>query len=414
MSEPTKPKPAEPGPAKPESAKPESAKPGSPNKKDKEGSISYSDFKKVVKDFVTDILKTYPEEKETLDEDLRKIYEDMDPDNKATERVYNYCRKVYPERFFDVLYQNDDIFTDDGVETEFLPKIHFSKLWVENISDNTRQTIWKYLQLVLFTIVSSLSEGESFGDTAKLFEAINQDEFKSKLEETMNKMHEMFDGEDNSSGVGADDLPDPEDLHEHVSGMMDGKLGKLAKEIADETAKDMNLDMDDGNSVKDVFEKLFKHPTKLMSLVKSVGSKLDEKMKAGDIKESELLEEASNLIGKMKNIPGMGNLKEMFGKMGMNGKMDMNAMKNNLQKNMRNAKQRERMREKLYERQLRKESEQMRQQTPANGPSSTGTLHTNGTKDGIESMVFSTGSKAPKSAKQPSTGNKKRRKRKKK
>ena len=61
----------------------------------------------------------------------------------------------------------------------------------EEISDNTRKTIWKYLQLILFS-VSSLKNRSDFGDTEKLFEAIDEDEMK-KLEETMKEMSDMFE-----------------------------------------------------------------------------------------------------------------------------------------------------------------------------------------------------------------------------
>ena len=37
------------------------------------------------------------------------------------------------------------------------------------ISDNTRKTIWKYLQLILFSVSSSLKNRSDFGDTEKLF-----------------------------------------------------------------------------------------------------------------------------------------------------------------------------------------------------------------------------------------------------
>ena len=52
--------------------------------------------------------------------------------------------------------------------------------------------IWKYLQLILFSVAGDLESRESFGDTAKLFEAINEDELKSKLEETMKGMGDLF------------------------------------------------------------------------------------------------------------------------------------------------------------------------------------------------------------------------------
>lgn len=377
------------------------------------------EFKKIIIDFTQDILKTYPELAGNLHEDIMIILSDQNKD-EALARLYEYCKGVYPERFFDILYQNEEIFDDDKVNTAFLPDLDFKPLWRENISDNTREQIWKYLQLILFTIITSLEGEESFGDTAKMFEAINQNEFKNKLEETIKGMRDMFESGDSNdnepSFPGKSAMPNPEDIHKHVNGMMDGKLGKLAKEIAEETAKDLNIDVNDGQSVDGVFKSLFKQPTKLMSLVKSVGGKLDEKMKSGDIKESELLEEASDIMKKMKNMPGMANFKDIFSKMGMNvpnGKMDLSAMKNNLNRNIKNAKQRERMHDKLQRRKLEREGEELRkailkkQQENLN-------LHTVGSKNGVENMVFSTGEKYEKSSKdQRPVSNKKKKKKKK-
>ena len=84
-------------------------------------------------------------------------------------------------------------------------------------------------------------------------------------------------------------LPNAEELHEHISGMMEGKLGCLAKEIAEETANELNIDAENAESVNDVFKQLFKNPTKLMDLVKNVGSKLDTKIKSGRYKRSRII-----------------------------------------------------------------------------------------------------------------------------
>ena len=230
--------------------------------------------------------------------------------DKAVESLVEYFNTVYPERFFDILYQNEEMFTNEEANLKFLPNIDFRVLWNENISDNTKNTLWKYLQLILFSTVSNVDNGESFGDTAKLFEAINQEEFKSKLEETMKGMQEMFENVEKDengqpkSNINLDEMP-----NEDIQKMM----GKLAKEIAEETAKDLNIDMSDASSVSDVFKNLMKNPAKLMSMVKNVGSKLDEKIKSGDIKESELLQEASEMMKNMKDMPGFGNIQEMLG-----------------------------------------------------------------------------------------------------
>lgn len=330
---------------------PESSQTQETTNKGKNNSI-----RKVLQDLVRDLLLTFPELNEAIDPRLRVIYdgEESVRADKAVESLVEYFNTVYPERFFDILYQNEEMFTNEEANLKFLPNIDFKVLWRENISANTKDTLWKYLQLILFTTVSNVDNGESFGDTAKLFEAINQDEFKSKLEETMKGMQEMFENVEKDengeakSNINLDEMPNAEDIHNHVEKMMGGKLGALAKEIAEETAKDLNIDMTDASSVSDVFKNLMKNPTKLMGMVKNVGSKLDEKIKSGDIKESELLQEASEMMKNMKDMPGFGNIQEMLSKMGgsRGGKVNTSAMQSHMQRNIRMAQQRERLRTK--------------------------------------------------------------------
>ena len=330
---------------------PESSQPQDTSNSEKNSSI-----RKVLQDLVRDLLLTFPELSEAIDPRLRVIYEGEESvrADKAVESLVEYFNTVYPERFFDILYQNEEMFTNEEANLKFLPNIDFRVLWNENISDNTKNTLWKYLQLILFSTVSNVDNGESFGDTAKLFEAINQEEFKSKLEETMKGMQEMFENVEKDengqpkSNINLDEMPNAEDIHNHVEKMMGGKLGALAKEIAEETAKDLNIDMSDASSVSDVFKNLMKNPTKLMSMVKNVGSKLDEKIKSGDIKESELLQEASEMMKNMKDMPGFGNIQEMLGKMGggRGGKVNTAAMQAHMQRNIRLAQQKERLRSK--------------------------------------------------------------------
>lgn len=341
------------------------------------------EFKKVMKDFISDIRTTFPEYepliKKWIKEPSMFLHIESEEERKqATENaenammdyLFNFCKKKYPPRFFEILYENDEIFKDDSDhDTEFLPNVFFKNIWQFDISDKTRATIWKYLQLILFSIVGTLGNKDAFGDSAKLFEAVNEDEFKNKLEETLSQMQNLFNMSDISgsnmtdeefkNSFNAGDIPDPNELHNHISGMLDGKLGKLAKEIAEETAQQLNLDVENTTDMKDVFNKLIKNPTKLMGLVKNIGNKLDEKLKSGEIKESEIMEEASEMMKKMKNMPGMGNIQSMLSKMGMPGgmgKVNMGAMESQLNRNMKAAKTKERMKAKAEASRSAKES----------------------------------------------------------
>jgi hypothetical protein len=250
------------------------------------------------------------------------------------------------------------------INTEFLPGIVFKQLWNCDISENTKETIWKYLQLILFSVIGCVHNSSELGDTAKLFEAIDEEELKKKLQETLEGMQNLFDesGTDtdnanakDTSGINMENMPNAEEIHSHINSMMEGKLGKLAMELAEETAKDLNLDMENTGDAKDVFQQLFKNPGKMMNMVKNVGSKIDEKIKSGEIKESELMEEGMELLNKMKNMPGMGDMQKLFSQMGIPGlgsgaKMNMAGMEAQLNRNMKNAKMKERMKSKVQAR----------------------------------------------------------------
>lgn len=340
-----------------------------------EAKVIPDEFARVLKDFIGDIKTTFPEYEPLIkkwwkDESHFNHIEDEKERNEVFQKtekknlhtLFEFCQKKFPPRFFEILYQNEEMFKEDSdVDTEFLPNIHFKNLWQFDISDKTRETIWKYLQLIMFSIVGTLDNKEAFGDTAKLFEAINEEDFKSKLEETLSHMQGLFDlsgnegaeGPENlGQGFNMEDMPNANDIHEHITGMLDGKLGKLAREIAEETAEGLNIDMENMTDMKSVFNNLIKNPTKLMGLVKNVGDKLDTRIKSGEIKESELIAEATEIMNRMKNMPGMGDIQSMLGKMGLGGmgglggKVNMKATEANLNKAMKMAKTKERIRAK--------------------------------------------------------------------
>jgi len=333
------------------------------------------EFYKIINDFCLDLINTFPEY-----EPLINKWWSFNPINESQKElqlnyVFVHCLKIFPEQFFYILYKNDELFDENSkLNSEFLPGIVFKHLYHSNISEQTRETLWKYLQLILFAIIGSVNNSEDFGDSAKLFEAISEEELKSKLEETLETMNNIFEniannnnnqqenGEDNSNvnlnqnsmpnifniDPSLNFIPNAEELHSHIQNMMGGKLGKLAMELAEETASDLNLEINGNEEVKDVFNQLFKNPGKLMNMVKNIGNKIDDKLKSGEIKESELIEEGLELLNKMKSMPGMNNFQQLFSQMGLSGlggnnKINTNAMESQLNRNLKTAKMKERM-----------------------------------------------------------------------
>ena len=453
-----------------------------------------TEFQTIILDFLRDIDCSFPEYRETLSRYLGYSHEMKPMPDELYIELYTHCKNVYPVKFFDILYKTETLFASgtqsgfasgtpsageaastrssredvrqseskdgssadkaqasgesgtssaggvsSGSSVMFLPGVDFREIWnTEDITENTKDIIWKYLQLILFSIVNNLSDMGSFGDTAKLFEAIDDNELKTKLEEVIGEMGSMFGasgGADDAEGgsgsaEGLDDtfkkatefmndaftgaaggagtagaaggtppIPDAGSIHEHLSSILNGKIGMLAKEIAEETAADLNLNMENETSMKGVFQQLLKNPAKLSGIIKSVGSKLDSKMKSGELKESEIMQEASELMAKMKNMPGMNNLASMLSKMGMNmpggmgggggggggGKVNFGAMQSQLNKNMKQAQMRERLQKKVQERQQAQAQQQQAPSIPASG---------------ANTAVFSSGEKPTKTPRQ--------------
>jgi hypothetical protein len=326
-----------------------------------------AEFTKIISDFVKDILITFPEYRNIIS----KWWSLEEGATNDSDYVFKHCVKAFKDHFFNILNKNTEIFVDESLNTEFLPGIVFKYIWKCDISDSTRETIWKYLQLILFAIVGELHEHT--GSEKNMFSGINENEFKDKLTETFEQMKTLFENQPN---VESDSTGRP-DLDEHVKQLMKGKLGKLAMEFAQDTVKELDIDLENAKDTTDAFQKIFKNPSNLMNVVKNVGDKLDGKIKSGEIKESEILAEGMELLNNMKNMPGMENMQNIFSAMGMGGggqKMNHGATTSRLQQNLKMAQMRERMRKKQEQQQQQQQQQQQPPQSETTIPTTPSSL----------------------------------------
>jgi hypothetical protein len=337
-------------------------------------------FRATMVDFARDLTATFPEYAVSWSKWLEPEVE-MDS-------LLQHCLAVYPERFFDILNQNADIFAhDSGVNTMFLPGVEFKALFhCEGITDKTRESLWKYLQVILFMLVGSIHDKSDFGPSMNLFDGVNEEELQDKLKDVMESLGTFFNkASDSEAGGGGEEdanfekafsaffggesastndlpttedaessddeddpfkkktsmpnIPKPEEIHKHLMELFNGKIGKLAKELAEDLGEDfantLGEDMKDAKSTQEVLSKLMKDPKKVSGLVKTVGDKLNQKMAAGDISREDIMKEASDMMKKMKEMGGGQDFTNMFKTMakgmGVNipkgAKVDQNAFK---------------------------------------------------------------------------------------
>ena len=319
-------------------------------------------FKQTIHDLVTDISTTFPEYSQQISQ-----WKNMD--EAKCQELYTHCSSFYPPHFFDILYQNEDLYKEKDLF--FIPDLDFALIFnCEDVSDNTRQMIWKYLQLILFMVAGSIKDKSMFGDTANLFEGIEEDKLEDKLKETMGDIQGFFSkmnidlsnvdlsdnifenmegqpsSEEDISG-NPFNMPDMENIHNHLKSLFDGKIGRFAKELAEELTDEFSSLGGDNTNGGDLLKQMMKNPKKIMDLVKTIGEKIKQKMDSGEISKEEMMGEASEILNKMKEMGGQKELNKMFknfaGGMGKNSKINMSA----LQSMAKQEAMRERMRSKI-------------------------------------------------------------------
>ena len=134
-------------------------------------------FYKVMNEFLKDLLITFPEYQMIVQKWWN--FEEFIL-NKVTD-VYNHLKKLMMDQFMEILNQNTDIFNEDSiVRTDFLPQIDFKHLWNCELSDKTREMIWKYLQLILITILHVNSNCDENMDS--VLKQMDTEEIRTKID----------------------------------------------------------------------------------------------------------------------------------------------------------------------------------------------------------------------------------------
>lgn len=361
-------------------------------------------FISVMSDFISDLSTTFPEYC-----NLWSNY-NTGTTNESWLELYEYSVSIYPERFFDILYQNEDIFQNTSeINVQFLPNVDFKNLYYcDGVSETTQKSIWKYLQLILFMVIGDVKDKDEFKNSANLFEGIDEQELQDKLSEAMGGIGDFFKNmEDNmghtdendrdcsnkeegqqknpreffekmfghNSDTSGNGMPNPDDLHSHLKGLFGGKLGSMAKELVEELTDDLQdalglnpEEFDEKSSTKDVFSKLLKNPQKFMQIVQKINTKFQDKIKKGDLSQEEIMKEAGEMMEKMKAMGGNSKqMNEMFKNMaktmgGMGGMMpggntkNMRVDTNAMDRMMKAQTTRERLRAKLEKKRMEEQS----------------------------------------------------------
>lgn len=262
-----------------------------------------SKFEIIVAEFAEDIMRTFPELTDTIfkwwkpkshftEEAHYETYK-----KKSLEIILRWCTSRLPSNFFAIVNK------DPTLSVEVFPGVEFSKLiHAPDISDTTRETLWNYLHVLLVAVTETTTDKTTFGDSSEggpdFLSQFSSPEFQKTFASTLENINSW-------AGAHSTELFSGENIDEHIGSLFDGKVCSIAKEIASDLMGSMNGDPEQ-------IKTLWSNPEKMMSMMKLAGDKLNSKIQAGELNESDITSESARIMEQLKNIPGLGNLSSLF------------------------------------------------------------------------------------------------------
>ena len=256
--------------------------------------------------FIRDLSKTYREIKSCL----YRNYEDC----LVVENCVNFSEFPKIGKFLSVIKEHEKMIIDKNLdffdlEIEILEEISFKRLWEKNISNKTRENIWKYLQT--FQIININLES-----SVKLKEAINQINNDEEVEldrdtaKDLNKLKKL-----------SENVQDPvinngneNEIDQMLGGLMNTGIGDIAKEVAQTLDMEtMFKGVDQDSNPMDIVTQIM-NPDKMGEIFKNINSIMEAKMESGDLNEDQLKNDAMNAMGIMGDNPMFKGMMEQMNK----------------------------------------------------------------------------------------------------
>ena len=238
-------------------------------------------------DFIRDLSKVFPEIKSSL---YRKYEDCLSDDN-------NKCLSDFPKvkRFLELINDYEKYIVDKNLEffdleVEFLEEIQFNRLWEKNISNKTRESIWKYFQT--FQLISINLKSSEALDAVLDGEKVDKSTVKD-----FKKMQKLSEGVQSKS---SDKSTEGEtELDQMLGGLMDSGIGEIAKEVAENLdVESMFGNVNENSNPMDLMTQLM-NPEKMGAIFNNINTVMEKKMGSGELSQEGLKKEAEGMMGQM-------------------------------------------------------------------------------------------------------------------
>ena len=255
--------------------------------------------------FVNSIKDTFPEYKDVLTE----YYSDLINNETCNDDKYvkRFMKKM--KEYKSQISKKDELIFSESIFV--LKNVDFKNIWENSeLSANNKNQIWEYLQTMYVLGETIISDSDRVQRLVKNFQRLknNDEDNTDDITDEDKDMIEMLKNLSQNQEKSENPLPE--------SFFKDGMIGKLAEDLTKEiNIDDLNLNMENTNSVDDVFSNLMGNgnPMKFMNLLQKVGQNIESKISSGQVNQDKLVEEAQSMMSSLQGSnPLFNNLFKQF------------------------------------------------------------------------------------------------------
>ena len=261
-------------------------------------------FNFYLKSFLNELVTIFPEYEQNINDN----YSDVLTQDSIASDVYvkEYMDNVSPYHT-DIAQKNNQLFLGDQ-ELRFLRNLDFRDLWTKDLSDSTRENIWKYLQ-TLYVLGRKIVASDD--DVNEMLNQLNSND-----EENLKKhQEEMMDMINNMSQMTQDPNEAPKTSPEVENLFNNGIISDIAKELTSELDLE-KMDMGNPKNMNEAFSNIMGGGggNNFFNLISKVGEKIQKKVETGAINQGDLIKEAHQMMGGLKNPEQMAKAMNRKGK----------------------------------------------------------------------------------------------------
>ena len=263
--------------------------------------IDYEAFK-TCNSFLRDICKSFPEAKGSIYRNYEEILVNYESKTiKDCQLLQDFLHVIDENR--DLISQRNHLFFIDN--TPLLKDLSLQKVWESNLTDKTRNILWKYLETFSMIIISYKSTNE----LQKALQSFSEDEpINITDKKTIQDLKELKQLSENVSDTKEEEKPSaepsiPTDLFGGMGELMNSNIGSIAKEVADSmNIEEMIGDINENSNPMEMMQKLMQGDG-IGNIFSNINNVIEQKVNKGDFSQDALKQEAENIYGSMGQNP---------------------------------------------------------------------------------------------------------------